>query len=190
MTDRLTPAKIASLRMVWSPDARFKRHGATLVNQLIDEIERLNAKLEQADGELVKRLTLPPWGEVETEMRELYHSAPPRAVEGGPSMHTGLQAVYGRIQDTLALELVLARAVMAGDEDGEPVPVASEQDETPAAEGGWPPRAGDVWRDAQGDDWHAIDTKFGVQMRLDGTAGYNAPWHVLHNYGPLQLVKR
>ncbi|MFE3449647.1 hypothetical protein ACFXJ8_11995 [Nonomuraea sp. NPDC059194] len=108
MTDRLTPTKIASLRLVWSPDARFKRHGATVVNQLLDEIEALNAKLEQADGELVKRLTLAPWDELADELVEAYH--------GAISMHDGVKAVYGHIQTMLALELVLARAAMAGDE--------------------------------------------------------------------------
>ncbi|MGA5764500.1 hypothetical protein [Nonomuraea bangladeshensis] len=182
------------------------------------------------DDLLVKALTLPAWGDVEDELRDLFHSAPPRSVEGEPSMHTGLEAVYGKVLEMLALNLVLARAVLAGDDDQEPgeaddqsclidpsrveallercdredahVPpshrflytseirrlLGVEPRDTPAVSG-WPPRAGDVWRDTQGDDWHAIDTKFGVQMLLDGTAGHSTPAHVFHNYGPLTFVR-
>lgn len=59
--------------------------------------------------DLAYHLTLPPWADVEEGLREIYHSAPPRSMDGGPSMHTGLEAVYQRIQDMLVEHLVATR---------------------------------------------------------------------------------
>lgn len=90
---------------------------------LLKEIERLRsctdpiecgheAALGQAkerfDAELVKRLTLPSWDEVEVELVSIYSKA--------PSIRDGLQGIYGRIQDMLVHELIAARAAMAGDD--------------------------------------------------------------------------
>lgn len=71
---------------------------------------------ERFDAVLAQALILPAWEEMEAELRDAFHSSPPTIVEGEPSKHTGLQAVYGVIQDTLMLALVQARAKLAGDE--------------------------------------------------------------------------
>lgn len=75
--------------------------------------------------------------------------------------------------------------------------VHREQADGPEAEAeavkepvGWPPRVGDVWRDGQADDWHAVGRPDGVMLRLHEGATLHSPEYVLRNYEPLKLVKR
>jgi len=102
-------------------------NGAERRELLHSDLETLLGLVERFDTVLTQALTLPVWGDVEDELRDVFHSAPSASVEGEPSKNTGLQAVYGNILDRLALELVQARAKMAGDDDGqEDQPVAAE----------------------------------------------------------------
>lgn len=101
-------------------------NGAERRELLHSDLKTLLGLVERFDTVLTQALTLPVWGDVEDELRDVFHSAPSASVEGEPSKHTGLQAVYGNILDRLALKLVQARAKMAGDDDGEEPAVAAE----------------------------------------------------------------
>ncbi|MGW6498567.1 hypothetical protein [Nonomuraea angiospora] len=63
------------------------------------------------------------------------------------------------------------------------------REHTEPAEGSWPPRPGDVWRDSDGDGWKAVDTPNGVEMTMyEGNTPSPAEW-VQDNYGPLTFVR-
>lgn len=103
----ITAQVIADIRQNYAPP--WAVYGGRTIYRLLDEIERLNAKLEQADGELGKRLTLQPWDEVKDDLVGVYRGT-------AVSVEEGVKAVYGCIQDMLVLDMVLARAALAGDE--------------------------------------------------------------------------
>lgn len=54
---------------------------------------------------------------------------------------------------------------------------------------GWPPEIGDLWQDAKGNLWFAIES--GPVTRLMRTDGvHTPPSHALEDHGPLSLVRR
>lgn len=96
-------------------------NGAQRRELLHSDLKVMLGAAEQFDGILVRALTLPVWGDVEDQLADAYKS-----VEA--SYYQRLQAVYGRIQDMLALNLVLARAAMAGDDVDEQPPSVTDAD--------------------------------------------------------------
>ncbi|MFB4276065.1 hypothetical protein ACBJ59_12275 [Nonomuraea sp. MTCD27] len=71
--------------------------------------DHLAAERERFDGVLVRALTLPAWGDVEDDLVKTYRDV-------NASDYESLQAVYGEVLEMLALNLVTARAALAGDE--------------------------------------------------------------------------
>lgn len=103
MSERITALELKRIRGTFHPGMG----GYNTIVRLLDEIERLKV---QADIELVKRLTLPSWSDVEDELVAVFR-------EPEASVHEGVKAVYGRIQDMLVMELIRARAAAAGDDE-------------------------------------------------------------------------
>lgn len=149
--------------------------GSTL---LYTDLKTVLAAVEQFDTILVKALTLPVLGDVEDELVKAV-----RDTHG--SINDGVQAVYGEVLEMLALNLVLARAALAGDDPDEQLPV----------EGVWPPRAGDVWKDRDGDLWFAVDMNDGtdvpgIEFVSASGADHEDPDEVRRRWGPIGLVYR
>lgn len=172
----ITAKDIKILRETYSPNTIGRGH----IYWLLDEIERLNAERERFDGVLVRALTLPVWGEVEDELVKAYRDTK-------ASTYDGVQEVYGDILEMLAMNLVLARAALAGDDHGE----------QPPTEEVWPPRAGDVWQDCDGDLWFAtdmnnIDDPCGPHIEFVSTrmGSHQDPDDVRRQWGPLGLTYR
>ncbi|TDE20853.1 hypothetical protein E1295_47005 [Nonomuraea mesophila] len=69
-----------------------------------------------------------------------------------------------------------------------------EGDDSPATwpppPANWPPRAGDVWRDQDGDDWTAVNDVLCEGLCLHGQGIPRSVEEVRNDYGPLTLVSR
>lgn len=80
--------------------------------------------------------------------------------------------------------------------DGEPrelwLPGGTEVDIVRVASPQWPPQQGDVWEDASGQEWFAVRSPAGdeVKLVLDSTAGGTVPEWVAQTYGPMALSRR
>lgn len=90
--------------------------GSTL---LYSDLKTVLDAVERFDGVLVRALTLPVWGDVEDDLVKTYRGV-------NASDYESLQAVYGDILEMLAMNVVLARAALAGDDVEEAPPVAAE----------------------------------------------------------------
>lgn len=70
-----------------------------------------------------------------------------------------------------------------------PLQLVRREQANPEPEGSWPPKAGEVWKDRDGDEWTVSAEPGGLSMCDDGGNSLS-PDYVRANFGPLTLTRR